>query len=70
VLRAQLHTIDDGAEVAVKGGGAGERGQWKVVGRIPHSGWRDPAYDLVNVRDGRRRVFRASRLTLLRRSAD
>jgi hypothetical protein len=58
--------LEDGTEVLIEGDRP-ERGRWKVVGRIAHSGSRDPAYDIVNVRDGRRRVLRASRLTVVRR---
>jgi hypothetical protein len=33
---------------------------------VANSGPDDPAYDLTNVVSGRRRIFRASRLTVVR----
>src|SRR4029453_13041788 len=44
----------------------GERGVWRVVGEVANPGPEDPAYDLTNVVSGRRRIFRASRLTVVR----
>jgi hypothetical protein len=57
-------TLLEGTEVIVKGGSRLDKGRWKVISRVSYSGRRDPAYDLVNVSDGRRRVLRASRLAL------
>jgi hypothetical protein len=37
-----------------------------VTGQVASSGTDDPAYDVTNLISGRRRVFRASRLVVLR----
>jgi hypothetical protein len=61
-----MQDIQKGSEVKVRKPGQGERGVWRVVGEVANSGPDDPAYDLTNLVSGRRRIFRASRLTLVR----
>ena len=61
-----MQDIEKGSEVKVRKPGQGERGIWRVVGEVANSGPEDPAYDLTNLVSGRRRIFRASRLTLVR----
>ena len=58
--------IEKGAEVRVRGPRSGESGTWKVVGEVSSSSQDDPAYDVTNVTSGRRRIFRSSRLVVLR----
>jgi hypothetical protein len=58
--------IEKGAEVRVRGPRSGESGTWKVVGQVSSSGLDDPAYDVTNLISGRRRIFRSSRLVVLR----
>jgi hypothetical protein len=58
--------IQKGSEVKVRKPGQGERGVWRVTGEVANSGPDDPAYDLTNLVSGRRRIFRASRLTVVR----
>jgi hypothetical protein len=61
-----MQDIEKGSEVKVRKPGQGERGVWRVVGEVANSGPEDPAYDLTNLVSGRRRIFRASRLTVVR----
>jgi hypothetical protein len=61
-----MQDIETGSEVKVRKPGQGERGVWRVTGEVANSGPDDPAYDLTNVVSGRRRIFRASRLTVVR----
>jgi hypothetical protein len=61
-----MQDIEKGSEVKVRKPGQGERGIWKVTGEVANSGPEDPAYDLTNLVSGRRRIFRASRLTVVR----
>jgi hypothetical protein len=61
-----MQDIQTGSEVKVRKPGQGERGVWRVVGEVANSGPDDPAYDLTNLVSGRRRIFRASRLTVVR----
>ena len=63
---AQPPTIEKGAEVRVRGPRSGEFGTWKVVGPVAGSGSDDPDFDVTNLVSGRRRIFRRSRLMLLR----
>ena len=58
--------IEKGSQVKIRKAGQGERGVWKVLGEVANSGPEDPAYDLTNLVSGRRRIFRASRLTVVR----
>jgi hypothetical protein len=58
--------IQKGSEVKVRKAGQGERGIWRVLGEVANSGPDDPAYDLANLVSGRRRIVRASRLTVVR----
>ncbi len=64
--QTQAAPIEKGAEVKVRRPGTGESGTWKVVGPVASSRADDPAYDVTNLVSGRQRVFRASRLILLR----
>ena len=57
--------IKTGSVVKVRKPGQGERGYWRVIGEVANSGPADPAYDLTNLASGRRRIFRASRLTVV-----
>jgi len=61
-----LLAIEPGSEVKVRGAGAGQTGVWKVLGQVPNSGPDDPAWDVTNVRSGRRRIFRTSQLVVQR----
>jgi hypothetical protein len=63
---AQPPTIEKGAEVRVRGPRSGESGTWKVVGPVAGTGSDDPAFDVTNLISGRRRIFRSSRLVVLR----
>jgi hypothetical protein len=64
-----MQDIEPGSEVKVRKPGQGERGVWRVTGEVANSGPEDPAYDLTNLVSGRRRIFRASRLTVVRAAA-
>jgi hypothetical protein len=64
--QAAPHAIEKGAEVRVRGPRSGESGTWKVVGQVTSSSPDDPAYDVTNLISGRRRIFRSSRLVVLR----
>jgi hypothetical protein len=71
--RAQLITdaqlIGKGSEVKVRRPRAGESGTWKVVGPVASpEPEEDPAWDVTNNITGRRRIFRSSRLILLRQA--
>lgn len=61
-----LLTIEPGSEVKVRHAGAGQTGVWKVLGQVPNSGPDDPAWDVTNLRNGRRRIFRTSQLVVQR----
>jgi hypothetical protein len=61
-----IQDIQKGSDVKVRKAGQGERGTWRVLGEVANSGPDDPAYDLTNLVSGRRRIFRASRLTVVR----
>jgi hypothetical protein len=63
---AQPPTIEKGAEVRVRGPRSGESGTWKVVGPVAGADSDDPAFDVTNLTSGRRRIFRSSRLVVLR----
>jgi hypothetical protein len=63
---AQPPAIEKGAEVRVRGPRSGESGTWKVVGPVAGTGPDDPAFDVTNMISGRRRIFRSSRLVVLR----
>ncbi|HEY2960284.1 MAG TPA: hypothetical protein VGM21_19070 [Actinomycetota bacterium] len=63
---AEPSAIEKGAEVRVRGPRSGEFGTWRVVGPVAGSGPDDPAFDVTNLVSGRRRIFRRSRLVLLR----
>jgi hypothetical protein len=62
----QVQAIAKGSEVKVRKPGSGEMGTWRVLGEVANSGPEDPAYDVTNLRSGRRRIFRASRLVTVR----
>jgi hypothetical protein len=62
----QVQAIAKGSEVKVRKPGSGEMGTWRVLGEVANSGPEDPAYDVTNLRSGRRRIFRASRLVMVR----
>ncbi|HVD13740.1 MAG TPA: hypothetical protein VNK73_04760 [Actinomycetota bacterium] len=64
--QAAPHAIEKGAEVRVRGPRSGESGTWKVVGQVSSASPDDPAYDVTNLISGRRRIFRSSRLVVLR----
>jgi hypothetical protein len=61
-----VQAIGKGSEVKVRKPGNGETGVWRVLGEVANSGPDDPAYDVTNLRSGRRRIFRASRLVVVR----
>ena len=61
-----MEGIETGTEGKVRKPGHGERGVWRVTVEVANSGPDDPAYDLTNLVSGRRRIFRASRLTVVR----
>ncbi|HEX6675711.1 MAG TPA: hypothetical protein VF486_11880 [Actinomycetes bacterium] len=63
---AQPPTIEKGAEVRVRGPRSGESGTWRVVGPVAGADADDPAFDVTNLISGRRRIFRSSRLVVLR----
>jgi hypothetical protein len=68
-LIPESELIGKGSEVKVRRPRAGESGVWKVTGPVaspePEA---DPAWDVTNVVTGRRRIFRSSRLILLRQA--
>ncbi len=61
-----LLAVEPGSEVKVRGAGAGQTGVWKVLGQVPNSGADDPAWDVTNLRSGKRRIFRTSQLVVQR----
>lgn len=69
-VQAQLipesELIQKGSQVKVRRPRVGESGVWTVTGPVstPESG--DPAWDVTNMISGRRRIFRSSRLILVR----
>ncbi len=62
----EVQTIDKGAQVKVRDPGSGERGTWTVTGRVAGSTPDDPSYDVTHTVSGRRRIFRSSRLSVVR----
>jgi hypothetical protein len=61
--------IGKGSEVKVRRPRAGESGIWKVVGPVASPEPQDDqAWDVINTMTGRRRIFRSSRLILLRQA--
>jgi hypothetical protein len=68
-LIPEAELIAKGSEVKVRRPRAGESGVWKVIGPVasPEPD-EDPAWDVVNAITGRRRIFRSSRLILLRQA--
>jgi hypothetical protein len=65
-VEVQTRAIPKGSEVKVRKPGSGEMGTWRVLGEVANSGPDDPAYDVTNLRSGRRRIFRSSRLVVVR----
>lgn len=65
-VKAETLAIQTGSEVKVRKPGSGEMGTWRVLGEVANSGPDDPAYDVTNLRSGRRRIFRSSRLVVVR----
>ena len=65
-LIPEADLIQKGSEVKVRRPRAGESGVWKVVGPVARSEPDDPAWDVTSTISGRRRIFRSSRLILLR----
>ena len=69
-VQAQLipesELIQKGSRVKVRRPRAGESGVWTVVGPVSTPEPGDPAWDVTNTISGRRRIFRSSRLILLR----
>jgi hypothetical protein len=65
-VEVQTRAIQKGSEVKVRKPGSGEMGTWRVLGEVANSGPDDPAYDVTNLRSGRRRIFRSSRLVVVR----
>ena len=68
-LVPEAELIGKGSEVKVRRPRAGETGIWKVVGPVASpEPQEDPAWDVTNTMTGRRRIFRSSRLILLRQA--
>ena len=71
-MQAQLipesELIQKGSQVKVRRPRAGESGVWTVVGPVSTPESEDPAWDVTNTLSGRRRIFRSSRLILLRQA--
>jgi hypothetical protein len=65
-VAVQTQAIETGSQVKVRKPGTGEMGTWRVTGEVANSGSEDPAYDVTNLRSGKRRIFRASRLVVVR----
>jgi hypothetical protein len=65
-VEVDTRAIEKGSEVKVRKPGQGEMGTWRVLGEVANSGPDDPAFDVTNLRSGRRRIFRASRLVVVR----
>lgn len=59
-------TIRTDTEVKVRSPRAGESGTWRVTGQVAKTSPDDPAYDVIHTVSGRRRIFRSSRLTIVR----
>ena len=68
-VEVQTRAIQKGSEVKVRKPGSGEMGTWRVLGEVANSGPDDPAYDVTNLRSGRRRIFRSSRRVVVRGAA-
>ena len=68
-MRLHVRVLAAGTRVRVRHPGTGERGTWRIVGRVVGSGLDDPAYDVRHERTGRPRVFRRSHLRLARSAA-
>jgi hypothetical protein len=62
--------ITEGSEVAIFKPRKGDSGVWTVLGQVPDSDPRDPAYALVRERDGLRKTSRRSRLIVLHAGLD
>jgi hypothetical protein len=58
--------ILEGSEVAIYRPRKGDDGVWTVLGQVPDSDPRDPAYAIVREADGLRKTSRRSRLIVLR----
>jgi len=67
-MRVQIRVLDSGTRVRVRHPRRCERGEWRVTGRVLGSGLTDPAYDVQHLATGRFRIFRRSRLAVLRAS--
>ena len=65
-MTVETPAIEQGVEVKVRSPGTGERGVWRVIGPVASSPPDDRAWDVVNVRNGRHRIFRGSRLVVVR----
>lgn len=59
-----IPVLREGSTVMVRRAGAVEPGLWQVLAQIANSDRRDPAYEIVRVEDGRRRISRRSQLLL------
>jgi hypothetical protein len=67
-LIPESELIQKGSQVKVRRPRAGESGVWTVVGPVSTPEPGDPAWDVTNTISGRRRIFRSSRLILLRQA--
>ncbi len=67
-MQVRARILEPGTLVKIHRPGTGERGVWRITGRVRNSGLDDPAYDLTHMRTGRMRVLRRSRLKLIRRA--
>jgi hypothetical protein len=69
-VQAQLipesELIQKGSQVKVRRPRVGESGVWTVTGPVSTPEPGDPAWDVTNTISGRRRIFRSSRLILVR----
>jgi len=65
-MKKDISILENKTEVRIKSPGPGERGVWVVIGRVNNSGSDDPAYDVINDKTGRRRIFRRSRMEVKR----
>ena len=65
-MKIEVNVLDKDTKVKVKSPGMGESGIWLIKGLVPNSGLDNPAYDVVHEKNGRRRIFRRSRMTVLR----
>jgi hypothetical protein len=66
-LQIVVDVIEPGDEVKVPKPGPGEQGTWRVVAPARSSDSTDPAWEVVHTVRGNRRVFRESRLKLVKR---